>query len=402
MGLQPLSKVIYLTDRSRIVTREECERKRYLNYDFDVFGEPMGIQRKAASLPLLNGTEIHEAHAKVLASYSIDSTVKEMKERYEKVIDERGVYTDDNVEHLMREQLTLLEGMLRAFTRLWMPRILAEYDIVNIEQSHDWELAPGLVQKLRFDTMVRRRADRTLAILDWKSMRYISEAWSVKLERSRQTSLYTQAAEEIYGEPVEIGYVGMVKGAWRKDTAKSSPFYGQKIQASPYLYAYTLESEDKWQTAYTPRKGYRKVRIADEMPVEKWVDWLFEHEPETVNELFTFTPPFAPTPRERRRVKELVIREELAYIEDIRQYKALLRKANETGDPNLLQQAQDFLDFVAAPMRDENCGKYGQDNLCSYYGVCHTEGGLENINLGDDFEVREPHHETTVETEEAA
>jgi hypothetical protein len=43
----------YITDRSRIVTREECERKRYLNYDFDINGEPMGIQRRAASLPLL-------------------------------------------------------------------------------------------------------------------------------------------------------------------------------------------------------------------------------------------------------------------------------------------------------------------------------------------------------------
>jgi hypothetical protein len=392
-----MSSIIYLTDRSRIVTREECERKRYLNYDFDVFGEPMGIQRREASLPLLNGTEIHEAHAKVLAGYDIEKTVAEMRERYQKTFDARGVYTSDDSEHLLAEQMNMLEALLRAFARLWMPRILAEYDVVNIEQSHDWQLAPGLVQKLRFDTMVRRKSDKALIILDWKSMKYISEAWALKLERSRQTSLYTQAAEELYGEPVEIAYVGMVKGAWRKDTAKSSPFFGQKIQATPFLYAYTLDASDLWQTAYTNRKGFRKVRIADEMPIVKWVDWLFEHEFDTVNAQFTFIPPFNPTPRERRRVKELVVREELSYLADILVYKKMLKKAQETGDGNLLQQAQDYLDFVAAPMRDENCAKYGEENLCSFYHVCHSEGALDTVLMGDEFEAREPHHGTTVE-----
>ena len=392
---------VYITDRSRIVTREECERKRYLNYDLDVLGQPVGIQRRAASLPLLNGTEIHEAHAKVLEGHHIDSTVGEMRERYEQAINERGVYTSDNVDHLMSEQMALLEAMLRAFTRLWLPRILADYDIVNVEKSHDWQLAPGLVQKLRFDTMLRRKADKRLVILDWKSMRYPSEAWSLKLERSRQTSLYTQAAEELYGEPVEIGYVGMVKGAWRKDTAKSSPFYGQKIQASPYLYAYFNDAAELMQSAYTPRKGFRKVRIADEMPIAKWVDWLFEHESDTVNELFTFIPPFAPTPRERRRVKELVVREELEYIQNIRLYKNLQEVIKVQDSDHLRAEAQDFLDFVAAPMRDENCGKYGEDNLCPFYSICHTEGGLENITLDDDFEMREPHHTTTVDEEAA-
>jgi hypothetical protein len=386
---------IQIIDRSRIVTREECGRKRYLNYDMDVSGQPMGIQRREASLPLLNGTEIHEAHAKVLAGQPPPAVVEEMQARYREAVETRGIYTSDNPEHLVNEQTMLLTALLLAFTRLWMPRILAEYEIVNIEQSHDWVLHPGLVQKLRFDTMVRRKSDGQLCILDWKSMKSISEAWEQKLERSRQTSLYTQAAEEIYGERVEIGYVGMVKGAWRKDTAKSSPFYGQKIQASPFLYAYTLDAADLWQSAWTNRKGFRKVRTYEEMPIEKWVDWMFANEPKVVNEQFTFIPPFAPTPRERRRVKELVIREELKYLEDIRLYKAM--RLNADGNPMLEQQAEDFLDFVAAPKRDEQCFKYGAENRCQFYDICHTEGALENLMVGDEFEVREAHHETTVE-----
>ncbi len=393
-----MSNGIYITDRSRIVTREECERKRYLNYDLDVEGISTGIQRRSASLPLLNGTEIHEAHAKVLAGQDLDSVVAEMRERYAATVATKGIYVSDDVEHMVREQINMLEALLRAFTRLILPRILSEYDVVNIEQSHDWELAPGLVQKLRFDTIVRRKSDRMLAILDWKSMAYISDAWEQKLERSRQTALYTQAAEELYGEPVEMMYVGMVKGAWRKDTAKASPFYNQRIQATPFLYAYTLDHEN-YQTAYTSRKGFHKVRTYEEMPVEKWVDWLFKHEPAVVNEQFTIIPGFAPTLRERRRVKELVIREELKFVNDIALYKDLAARAAQTGDSILQNQAEDFLDFVAAPLREENCFKYGQDNRCPFYAICFNEGALAHALVDGEFEVRSPHHGTTLEGE---
>lgn len=391
-----MSKVIYLTDRTRIVTREECERKRYLNFDMDVEGIPLGIQRRSASLPLLNGTEIHEAHAKVLAGQDLDSVVAEMRKRYRDAVELKGIYVSDDVDHMVREQMAMLEALLRAFTRLVLPRILAEYDVVNIEQSHDWELAPGLVQKLRFDSIVRRRNDGMLAILDWKSMKSISEVWEQKLERSRQTALYTQAAEELYGEPVEMMYVGMVKGEWAKDTAKSSPWYGQKIQRTPFLYAYTLDHES-YTTAYTNRKGFHKIRTYEEMPIAKWVEYLFKHEPEVVNEQFTVIPGFAPTLRERRRVKELVIREELKFHNDIELYKELKAKADASGDSILLQQAEDFLDFVAAPLREENCFKYGKDSRCPFYGLCFNEGAMEHVMVDGEFEAREPHHETTVE-----
>jgi hypothetical protein len=43
---RPLDKP-YLTDRSRIVKRADCRRARYLNYDFDIDGEMVGIQRRA-------------------------------------------------------------------------------------------------------------------------------------------------------------------------------------------------------------------------------------------------------------------------------------------------------------------------------------------------------------------
>lgn len=406
-----MSKFIYLTDRSRIDTREECERKRFLQYDFDVNGELLGYQRTAASLPLLNGTEIHEAHAKLIAMaagfegythYSLDLIVEEMRERYTKQATERGVHGHADIEFLISEQSNLLEAMLRTFERTILPALLEEYEVITVEKPMDWEMAPGLVQKLRFDVVMRRRGDGQLVILDWKSMKYASNDWGQLIERSTQTYLYTEAASELFGEPVEMAYVGMVKGAWQKETAKSSPMFGQKIQKSPYLYAYKLTGQDGsvYQTEYTSRKGYVKTRVSDDMPVKKWVDWLFANEPSVVAEMFTFNPPFAPPLADRTRRRELIIREELEHVENIKRYWEMKHEADRTGNEILARTAQDYLDFVAAPMRENSCYKYGQDNACPMVGICFNAGAMENLETDTMYEPRVPHHST--ELEEAA
>jgi hypothetical protein len=90
----------------------------------------------------------------------------------------------------------------------------------------------------------------------------------------------------------------------------------------------------------------------------------------------------------------------LKYLQDIQHYKLMKFKADTTGDLNLAQQAQDFLDFVAAPMREERCYQYGEANRCPFYGICFNEGGLEHVMEDGEFERREPHHATELEEAE--
>jgi hypothetical protein len=388
---------LYDLDRSRIVAREECERKRFLNYDFDVYGEPIGLQRKTASLPLLNGIEIHEAAARILGGERLNDVMELMNSRYRGQVDARGVHAHPDVDRLIAEQTHMLEGMLRAFALTWVPRILEEYDVVSIEQPLTWGIAPSLRMRFRFDVVLRRKGDGQLVILDYKSMAYVSDAWSRKLERSRQTHLYIAAAQELYGEKVEMAYVGMVKGIYGMETAKSSPFYQTKIQKSPYLYAYALRGSvgNVYQTEYTNKKGYQKFRTYDEMPMAEWIDWLWKNERETLNNLFTFNPPFAPTQGELDRVKALVIHEELEYLSNITEYRRLLEVAQRSGEPEDFRIAREFLDLTAAPMRDEACVMYGLEHTCQFYGLCHTEGALDTVLEDEEFEKREVHHEIT-------
>lgn len=393
-------KTIYLTDRSRIDAREECERKRYLNYDYTIEGYPVkGLQRRTMSLPLINGVTMHEGHARVLGGQSVDDVVKAILGDYAAEIAKRGVFGEGDPKHLVREQGALLEGMLRAFVLEWVPRILEEYDIVSIEKPMQWEMAPGLVQNLRFDVVLRRKADGQLIILDFKSMPYVSDAWSQKLETSRQTSLYITAAQELFGEPVEIAYLGVVKGSYRKDTAQSSPFFGQKIAASPYTYAYALKGDvgNVYQTAYTAKKGYQKIRTYEEMPTKEWLEWLWMHERQTVKDQFTFNPPIAPSPAELDADRELIIAEELEFVANIEKYEAMKFEAERTGNQQLAAKAQRFLDLVAAPKRKSTCYKYGMDSRCSMVGICYNDGALENVLVDGEFEPREPHHATELE-----
>ena len=381
---------IYLTDRSRIVTREECERKRFNNYDYPIDGKPTGLQRRQMSLPLLNGEWIHEGHARVLAGQPIEKVVGDIRQAYSADVAAKGVFGEADTDWLIREQTHLVEGMLRGFALVQMPRILDEYEVVSIEESWDWHLAEGLVQKMRMDALLRRRSDKLLHILDYKALAYASEDWRRKQERTRQTSLYTLAVQEHYGEAVGgIMYVASVKGSWKTDNAKLSPFYGQKIQHSPYLYAYQHPQTLDTQTAWTNRKGFVKFRTYEQMSMEAWVNWLQENEPETLAGQFIFVPPILPTPKELQRVKTLVIREELTYIRRYEHWQNLQARG-------LHEEAQDYLDYVLAPMREEACYKYGGEHVCMFCeGICFNDGA-DPLADGD-FEPRIPHHSTELE-----
>lgn len=400
-----MGKLIYITDRSRIDTREECERKRYLNFDFDVDGEMLGIQRREAALALLDGTEIHDAFARLLAFHakhpkgeSLDVVAARLRRQIREQVLARGVYGDTDPEKLIAEQAALLEGLLRSYEKIWIPHILEEFDVVSIEEPQEWILAPGLISKHRFDVVLRRKTDKQLVILDYKTFAYTSDTWARKLERSRQTSLYILAAQEMFGESVEMMYLGMAKGSYRIDTAFSSPFHKQKIQASPFCYAYALKGDigTVYQTAYTSKKGFKKVRAYEEMTPKEWFEFLWHNEEKTVREQFSYVGAFSPTQKEMNRVRELVVREELEYVANIRKYHDMRNKAISEGNDDLLEKAEKFLDLIAAPMRENTCNAYGADYQCAFYNICFSENGLDNALEDGAFMPRIPHHETAL------
>lgn len=384
-----MSKVVYLIDRSRVETREACPRKRFLNYDY----AGTGLEPEEQALPLLSGIAMHTAFARLLAGQDLEQVLTDILRDYRKEIEERGLQNLDVTEDIIQQQSALLEGMLRLWARVRMPAILRDYEVISIEQAWRWELAPGLFQSFRFDVLLRRRDDGVIFIMDFKTVKYPSEVWFEKFEHNLQTCLYLQAVKErmaqLTGNADDILggilYEGLVKGAFKKDTAQKSPWYGQRLQQSPYTLAYKLDGDQGvcvYQSDYTSKKGYRKVKTFEEMPMKNWVDHLFYNEQATVNELFIVVPDICPPAYELERVKAQVIREELQYHKQLDTY----REMDPTG-----RFADDYLDLFA-PLRTNQCYQYGADHKCPFLTVCFNRGATPLEDGG--FIPRKPHHDT--------
>ena len=377
-----LAQPIHLIDRSRVVAREECPRMRYLTYDF----EGTGVESDSQALPLLAGIAIHSAHARLLMGESVDQVVTDVIGSYKVEMAARGLLGIDVTEALIREQSSLLEGMLRMWTKVRLPALLADYDVMSVEKAWRWTLTPGLQQSLRMDAILRRKDTGLIFILDFKTVSYPSEIWGEKFEHDHQTLLYVQAIEEEVGEPVGgIIYEGLVKGLFKKDTSFKSDWFNQKVQLSPYTMCYMAEEGEAgrtFQTPYTSKKAYRKVRPYDHMTMTEWVDYLIENEPSTVEQLFIIVPEILPPAAERIELKQQVIREELSYFDQLARYNAM-----EDG-----LEKDTFLDILA-PKRRQRCFKYGLDNKCVFAAsVCFNQGSHPLRDGG--FRPRTPHHDT--------
>jgi hypothetical protein len=389
--------------RSEGVDRLDCRRLRLLGNDLD----GTGYRPKAGSIPLLSGDAFHQGLAMLLGHYGgtnpiqviddfkldpVDFVVYNVLEKYKKEVLEAGVRSLDDAEvrFTIEEQQTMLEGMLRGWVEYRLPMILDEYDVVEVEQQWLWQLGPGIWVPLRQDANLRRKDDGMLYILDAKGIPYgDSDDWQLKHETSDQTVLYITALEERTGEPVGgIFYEGLVRGQWKKETAKHSPYHGRKIQMSAYCYGYGNfdGAEPLVQSAYTNRKGWEKFRVKDKMSVPEWLEILRKEE--VLPELFITMTPVNPPPEFRQRIRRQRYLNEARYLDDLEKFNQL-REEKGLDHPD----TQIHLDLFAEQNLDR-CNKFGKDYRCPFKGFCDApNGGIDLIAGDESFEVRQPHHD---------
>lgn len=375
--------VTFYIDRSRVESRQDCARMRFWNYDYD----GTGIARSTGALPLINGTTIHAAHARLLSSMDIEWVIQLARAEYRAEVEAKGVWGENDTEGLIREQTAMLEGLVRLWAMWRLPAILEEYELAvfggqpAIEQAWEWQMAPGLVQRVRMDAILRRRGDGLLHILDYKTAAYIGGDWALKFEHTLQTELYVQALKERTREPVGgMLYEGLIKGLYRKDNAKDSPWFGQRIQASHFCYAYLHAEANQWSVEYTKKKGFAKARILDHMSTKDWVE---KHlcQQITPADAFIVVPPICPPPFELESIKRQVVQQELEYHAQLTRYREL-----ESEETKAL-----FLDEFA-PQNGQRCFKYGVDARCPFVTDLCWANGANPLEDGG-YERRKPHHE---------
>ena len=212
-------------------TAHNCRRERFLRYHWG----KRGLQSKSLSLPLINGALIHKALERILRGADLDYVIASEIASYRGLITAHDISDEEVSEHMRGEQEALLEGLLRAWVKVRLPKVKAEYDIVWIEPEILWEMAPedgdhpAVVDMVRPDLLLRRRDDGTLFYQEWKSTSSGDAEWATQWEHNSQVLANCLALEEVLGERVlGVVFEGIIKG-WRgQDKARRSPFYGRR------------------------------------------------------------------------------------------------------------------------------------------------------------------------------
>jgi hypothetical protein len=396
----------YRTARSYIEDREACPRLRLLGVDLDGHG----YQMRGTTVPLLGGTSGHDGFAHLLLTGRLDDevgpdgevrpgAVSVAQAAFLQDFEERGLRFLDEEDHgrIKREQLWLIEIILRGWAMVRLPLILRDYEpFVPPETSFDWQLAPDVVEPLRMDVILRNRHTGALVILDFKFTGYTDELWFSMHEYSRQTILYIQGLIEKLAdwgmEDVDVEgmmYEGIARGRFKKDTAKTSPFYGKRIQQTPWAYAYAglVDGVLEFSSKYTNRKGWSKVFVGDHVSVDMWLEHLKADG--SLNRLFASMAPTNPAPQLRISIRNQIARAESRWLRDVQKFEQLRM---HLGDDHPL--TLDHLDTFAE-QRTKRCRQFGDDNRCPFMGPClETEMGWARMKEDEAFEPRVPHHPT--------
>jgi hypothetical protein len=296
--------------------------------------------------------------------------------------------------HYQAEQWTLVSGLLRGFSRVRMPQLLDEYDVLELETEHEVELVPGVILMLRFDAVLVRKCDGVIVLLDYKTLSYLSDDWSKQHEISLQTLLYTWAAAKLFNadqSSVAIQYEGLLKGLYKKDTAKSSKWCGEKVQMSPLCYAYYMPSSGLWSPDYTSAKGWEKVAVWQHYPGEKQEEWInLLEETGRLNDMFPVIPPVMPTLAEREAAVNSVVMNELHFATKLSELHHHIKTSIEHGSTPI--DARVYWERRAFEQNRGRCYKFGLDNACPMVEYCFNTSVADlPIEVGG-YVPREPHH----------
>lgn len=163
--------------RSAVLTFKVCDYKGFLTYLFEGYG----LDSEKISLDLLNGTVFHRGRQHLLEhcrvhhpdgkfdEQCIDEAVNVAYEVWTKELEKKEPWLhsgeQDRLAEIIAEQECLWEGLIRAWAIRRLPQILAEYDILEVEQEEVFENFSPIVTWLgKADAVYRRKSDGAIII----------------------------------------------------------------------------------------------------------------------------------------------------------------------------------------------------------------------------------------------
>lgn len=135
------SPLVVLTDRSRTLTYQRCNRARWLEYEY----RGLGIRANALNVDQWTGICVHVGVNGLIEGKSEDESVGLGLEKYWPEVKKYGLWVEDNIDasYVANEQAAMVEALVRLYSRYCLPRIKERFWIVEAEREDITTLVHG-------------------------------------------------------------------------------------------------------------------------------------------------------------------------------------------------------------------------------------------------------------------
>lgn len=414
-----------ITHRSKAVQYQRCGRMRWWLGE----AEEGGLEPLRRGSPLVTGGAVHAGLATLLLGQNNreDVVLLNTKREFSERVEEHGL--SDSPE--LSEQEAMAEALVRVAGLRILPRLLEDYEVLEVERPDSFTLAPGIEFPYTPDAILRNRMSGDLFVLSWKTaaaqpreeevrvdLQGVTEAWGVqaRLQRIKEGKVpapdwYRPGDERVVG--VQMGY--LIKG--RRSEIERGGFVWKKFD-SPLVWGWTNHKDPKaprvpefhWKCVephpirkgkYHPEgicQGGRKHerpgewKLSQILPseVEEWISSL---PIEILDRSWALPSPIFREPRQMERYMNQLVTQERRIQIGKRRISLLQDAIKKEPSPDIKESLEKSLEMEMDYTFPQNgtavgCKFFGR--LCDAYELCFGPAHVGRDPLGSgNFKKRE-------------
>ena len=424
-----------ITTQSKAKATDKCMRYRWWAYEAPA-GEARGWELKRLVLPLATGQWCHVI-AQELFEQQLrpEEVIAAAREGYVAQVRAQGlelglqldgaVAEEQFLERTIQEQAALIEAFGWAFLRVRLPRLLDEYEVLDVEREEVTLLSGDVALQSRCDAVLKRKADQRVFVYNLKTAKDPHrKQWQDQWLYDQQMMTETLAVERRLGERV-YGVVvdGFDKGErvtcwwwnykelregfskapaegaekWQRQRSKLLYCYkSDVVPGSPPLYDWdgTGKGNSKgwglvpvWLEQFDPStRGLHIAGTTGCTPMEYWINWL---PVEVVESAWATLPPITRLDEHvAARVRQLVTQEREIAVKANEMRAGINRIAYSTDCGSSWKVVQDKLDSHFSQSSGFQC------QFCDFRRVC-----WEELRPEDAPELYQPRRDNHAEVE---
>lgn len=328
--------------RSAIVTRKQCEMKRWHKYHRAGTGlTPVSV---IGTLESQRGIAAHDLLAREAAGAA---------EWWTGLSD----YFSSFPPEIARIQTAVAHRAVLGWLTVRKPILDLEWSLMSAEGEWAWRPRESELEiPFRMDRILRSKADGGLAIHDFKFIGSADLNWVRRHSHSDQTQLYIAGLIDRSGENVDgIIYDGIVIGKWDAKTGK---------QKGPMALGY-----ERKDGSVSPKyiRGAPEVDLT-QWDHSAWLRWIKEED--ALNELYITTGLLKPSNDAINATVTATVGAETRWAQKL----TTLELIKETFD--LEEETEEFAHHLHALVErnPDQCLAYGWERACEYYDDCWLGG----------------------------